>query len=184
MPGFIAHIGKEKMPFAPVNDEQLHVDNMSSVLGYFIERRIQKQDLNDSLFVDTGRYAMVIDGQICNKSALQEAYRAFSWPNCIARMYEKEGDRFFRSLIGTYAGLFYDKHQDKWLVFANEQPIFYVRVEEHIFVASDQTELAVTLRLNNLSKDAIEQLPSGSFLRKSRHQEPKLKTINKKLTQR
>lgn len=157
---------------------------MSSVLGYFIERRIPKQDLNDFLFVDTGRYAMVIDGQVTNKSALQEDYRAFSWPNCVAKMYEKEGDRFFRQLSGTYAGLFYDKHQDKWLVFANEQPIFYVRVEEHLFVASDQPELAETLRLNHLPEDAIEQLPTGSFFRKSRNQEPKLKTINKKPTQR
>lgn len=179
MPGFIAHIGQQPLLFALVNDEQLHVDNMSSVLGYFIERRIPKLDLNDSLFVDTGRYAMVIDGQISNKSALQEAYRAFSWPNCVARMYEKEGDRFFRALIGSYAGLFYDKHQDKWLVFANELPVFYVRVDEHLFVASDKTELAETLRLNHLPQDGIEQLPSGLFLRKSRHQEPKFQTINK-----
>lgn len=184
MPGFIAHIGKEKMPFAPVNDEQLHVDNMSSVLGYFIERRIPKQNLNDSLFVDTGRYAMVIDGQVTKKSVLQEAYRAFSWPNCVAKMYEKEGDRFFRQLSGTYAGLFYDKHQDKWLVFSNELPFFYVHAEKYMFVASDSTELAETLRHNHLPEDNIEQVPSGSFLRKSRNQEPKLKSISKKHTQR
>lgn len=179
MLNFIAHIGKQNLPFAPVNDELLHVDNMSSALGYYIERRILKEELNDSLFVDTGRYAMVINGHIDNKLSLLEEYRAFSWPNCVAKMYEKEGDRFFRQLCGAYAGLFYDKHQDKWLVFANEQPIFYVRAEEHILVASDRTELAETLRHNHLLEDNIEQVPSGFFLRKSRNQEPKLKSIHK-----
>ena len=179
MLNFIAHIGKQNLPFAPVNDELLHVDSMSSALGYYIESRILKEELNDSLFVDTGRYAMVINGHIENKLSLLEEYHAFSWANCIAKMYEKEGDRFFSALVGAYTGLFYDKHQDKWLFFANEQPICYFRSDEHLFVATDNGVLEETLQVNNLPQDNVELVLSGFFLRKSRNQEPKLKSIHK-----
>ena len=167
MPGFIAHIGKEKMQFTPSSEQDVIVEHMDSPLGYQIERRVVKLHISDSLFIDNGRYVIVLDGEVSNISELMEKYKAFTWQHCIAKMYERKGDTFFRKLIGSFAGLLYEKHKGIWLAFdcyGDDRHIYYAQTEDGAFVSTDKDYLAQT------KTNEVNTLPEGCYLLKIREQ--------------
>lgn len=167
MPGFIAHIGKDKFPFVQSSEPDVILEHMDSPLGYRIERRVAKQHLGDSLFIDTGRYVIVLDGEVSNISELMEKYKAFTWQHCIAKMHESKGDTFFRKLIGSFAGLLYEKHKGIWLAFdcyGDDRHIYYAQTEDGAFISTDKDYLAQT------KANEIKSLPEGCYLLKMREQ--------------
>lgn len=167
MPGFIAHIGKEKIAFNHPSEPDVIIEHMDSPLGYQIERRVAKQHLSDSLFIDTGRYAIVLDGEVSNISELMEKYKAFTWQHCIAKMYESKGDTFFCMIVGSFAGLLYEKHKGTWLAFdcyGDDRYIYYAQTEDGAFVSTDKDYLAQT------KANEIKMLPEGCYLLKMREQ--------------
>lgn len=159
MPGFIAHIGKEKIPFAPETRTKLVVDRIESPLGYQIERRVVNKFMNDRLFIDTGKYTIVLEGIVLNNHELMAQYKALTWQNCITKMYEQEGDAFFNAFRGSFSGMLYDKHQDKWLIYTNhtgEKQVFYTQTEDGLLIASEMRYMVETMRLNHLPLELNE----------------------------
>lgn len=152
MPGFIAHIGKEKILFAPETRTKLVIDRIESPLGYQIERRVVNKFMNDRLFIDTGKYTIVLEGIVLNNYELMAQYKALTWQNCIAKMYEQEGDAFFNAFRGSFSGMFYDKHLDKWLIYTNhtgEKQVFYTQIQEGLLIATEMRYMVETMRLNH-----------------------------------
>lgn len=167
MPGFIAHIGKEKIQFVPSTEQDVIVEHMDSPMGYQVERRVEKEQLSDSLFIDTGRYVIVLDGEVSNISELMEKYKAFTWQHCIAKMYESKGDTFFRKLIGSFAGLLYDKHLGKWIAYdcyGDDRHIYYAQTEVEAFISTDKDYFS------QVKAADINVLPEGCYLLKMREQ--------------
>lgn len=165
MPGFIAHIGKEKILFNNPSEPDVIIEHMDSPMGYQIERRVAPQYLSDSLFIDNGRYVIVLDGEVRNISELMKKYKAFAWQHCVAKVYESKGDTFFRILIGSFAGLLYDKHMGKWIVFdcyADDRHIYYAQTENEAFISTDKNYLV------QAKAEDIKVLPDGCFLLKMR----------------
>jgi len=149
MPGFIAHIGKEKITFAPEKRKKLVVEKIDSQMGYQIERRVVNKFMNDRLFVDTGKYTIVVEGVVLNNHELIEQYKALTWQNCIAKMYEQEGDAFFNAFRGSFSGLFYDKAQDKWLIYTNhigDKQVFVYHTPDGYLFASEMGFIADTCK--------------------------------------
>ena len=152
MPGFIAHIGKDKLSFAAETRKKLVVNHIDGD-GYQLERRVVDKFMNDRLFVETDKYLVVVEGVVLNNHDLMAQYHASSWFDCVIAMYEQEGNVFFNAFRGSFSGLFYDKHQNKWLIYTNhigdKQMFVYKTADGYIF-ASEIGFIVDTAKLNKL----------------------------------
>ena len=152
MPGFIAHIGTDKLQFATETRKKLVVNNFDSD-GYQVERRVVNKFMNDRLFVETNDYLVVIDGVVLNNHDLIDKYSAANWQECVIKMYEKDGDAFFNAFRGSFSGLFYDKKQDKWLIYTNhigDKQVFKYKTPDGYIFASEIGFIVDTCKCNNL----------------------------------
>lgn len=152
MPGFIAHIGKEKFSFAAETRKKLLINHIDGD-GYQLERRVVDKFMNDRLFVETDKYLVVVEGVVVNNHDLMAQYHASSWSDCVIAMYEQEGDAFFNAFRGSFSGIFYDKQQDKWLVYTNhigDKQVFVYKTADGYIFASEIGFIADTAKLNKL----------------------------------
>ena len=152
MPGFIAHIGTDKLQFATETRKKLVVNNFDSD-GYQVERRVVNKFMNDRLFVDLDDYLIVVEGVVLNNHDLIDKYSAANWQECVIKMYEKDGDAFFNAFRGSFSGLFYDKKQDKWLIYTNhigDKQVFKYKTPDGYIFASEIGFIVDTCKCNNL----------------------------------
>ena len=152
MPGFIAHIGKEKLSFAAETRKKLVINHIDGN-GYQLERRVVDKFMNDRLFVETDKYLVVVEGVVLNNHDLMAQYHASSWFDCVIAMYEQEGNAFFNAFRGSFSGLFYDKHQNKWLIYTNhigDKQVFVYKTADGYIFASEIGFIVDTAKLNKL----------------------------------
>ena len=152
MPGFIAHIGKEKLSFAAETRKKL-VINCIDGDGYQLERRVVDKFMNDRLFVDSENYLVVVEGVVVNNHELMKQYDTSNWLDCVITMYEQDGDAFFDAFRGSFSGIFYDKQQDKWLIYTNhigDKQVFIYRTKNGYLFASEIGFIADTAKQNSL----------------------------------
>ena len=152
MPGFIAHIGKDKLAFAAETRKKLVINHIDGN-GYQLERRVVDKFMNDRLFVETDKYLVVVEGVVLNNHDLMAQYHASSWSNCVIAMYEQEGNAFFNAFRGSFSGLFYDKHQNKWLIYTNhigDKQVFVYKTADGYIFASEIGFIVDTAKFNKL----------------------------------
>lgn len=153
MPGFIAHIGKSSLLFAEERRKKL-VINKHTAENYQIERRVVNKFMNDRLFQDADDYFVLVEGVILNNHELINKYKAKSWLDCVLKMYETCGDVFFKDFRGSFSGLFYDKKQDKWLIYTNhigDKQVFLYKIADNDYLFSSEIGFIVeTCKLNEL----------------------------------
>ena len=152
MPGFIVHIGKDNFQFAPERRNKLirnHIDGN----GYQVERRVVNKFMNDRLFIETDKYLVVVEGVVVNNHELIAKYTTSTWLDCVVKMYEEDGDVFFNAFRGSFSGIFYDKQQDKWLVYTNhigDKQVFSYKTPKGYIFASEIGFIVDTCKCNNL----------------------------------
>ncbi len=154
MPGFIAHIGKSSLCFAEEKRKKLVVNNYTTK-EYKIERRVINKFMNDRLFEDTNNYFVLVEGVVLNNHELITKYQATSWLDCVIKMYTTNGDAFFKDFRGSFSGLFYDKKQDKWLIYTNhigDKQVFLYRIADKDYIFASEIGFIVdTLKTNGIS---------------------------------
>ena len=65
----------------------------------------------------------------------------------------KEGNGFFKKFRGSFCGAFYDKKEDKWIVFTDHigsRALYYYKKGEVYFISSEINEIYAFLKDNNL----------------------------------
>lgn len=152
MPGFLAHIGQEKLSFAVETRKKLVINHIDGI-GYQVERRVVDKFMNDRLFVETDKYLVVVEGVVVNNHDLMAQYHVSTWLDCVIVMYEQEGDAFFNDFRGSYSGIFYDKQQDKWLVYTNhigDKQVFVYKTADGYIFASEIGFIVDTCKKNSL----------------------------------
>ena len=152
MSGFIAHIGKDKLSFAAETRKKLVINYIDGD-GYQLERRVVDKFMNDRLFVEMDKYLVVVEGVVLNNHDLMAQYHASSWSDCVIAMYEQEGNAFFNAFRGSFSGLFYDKHQNKWLIYTNhigDKQVFVYKTADGYIFASEIGFIVDTAKLNKL----------------------------------
>lgn len=156
MPGFLGRI-----KFSPLKDnkfnqcknENLINNNMKSEL-YYLERRTINKFLDDKIFYEDKSYAIITEGVILNKSDLINKYQKSDFKNTVISMYNKLGDEFFVEFRGSFSGLFYDKNEDKWIIYTNfigDKQIFYYRNNNAIVLGSEINYILEYINNNNLN---------------------------------
>lgn len=152
MPGFIAHIGNSKITFAPETRKKLVINHIDGE-EYQVERRVVNKFMNDRLFVDSENYLVVVEGVVVNNHDLMKQYDTSNWLDCVITMYEQDGDAFFDAFRGSFSGIFYDKQQDKWLIYTNhigDKQVFIYRTKNGYLFASEIGFIADTAKQNSL----------------------------------
>ena len=152
MPGFIAHIGKEKITFASESRNKLVVNHIDGN-GFQVERRVVNKFMNDRLFAETDKYLVIVEGVVVNNHKLIDRYHSSDWLSCIIAMYEKQGDTFFNDFRGSFSGLFYDKAQDRWLIYTNhvgDKQVFVYKTTDGYIFASEIGFIADTCKINDM----------------------------------
>ncbi|MEP0133069.1 MAG: hypothetical protein ABJJ25_12725 [Eudoraea sp.] len=107
---------------------------------------------NDNLFLETNDYIIVLKGVILNKKALLKP--SLNWEETITELYLKEGNEFFKKFRGSFCGAFYDKKEDKWIVFTDHigsRALYYYKKGKVFFISSVINEIYAFLKDNNLS---------------------------------
>ena len=106
---------------------------------------------NDSLFLETVDYIIVLKGVVLNKKALLEP--SLTWEETITALYLKEGNGFFKKFRGSFCGAIYDKKEDKWIVFTDHigsRALYYYKQGEVYFITSEISEIYAFLKDNKL----------------------------------
>lgn len=152
MPGFITHIGNSNIKFSEEKRKKLIVDSIRSD-KYQLERRVVNKFMNDRLFADLDDYLVVVEGVVLNNHELEKQYKTSSWLECVVEMYKTNGDEFFKDFRGSFSGLFYDKKQDKWLIYTNhigDKQVFLYKIAENNFIFASEIGFIVDIcKLNN-----------------------------------
>lgn len=151
MPGFIAHIGNSDIKFPEEKRQKLVVNSIKSE-NYQIERRVVNKFMNDRLFADLDDFLVVVEGVVLNNHELEKQYKTSSWIDCVVEMYKSNGDDFFKDFRGSFSGLFYDKKQDKWLIYTNhigDKQVFLYKIADNDYIfASEIGFIVETCKLN------------------------------------
>lgn len=152
MPGFIIHIGKEHLSFAPETRKSLTVDKLVGN-GFCVERRVINKFMNDRLFYEDDAFVVVVEGVVLNNHELVLKYRADGWKDCVKRMYRQSGEAFFNEFRGSFSGLLFDKALHKWLIFTDhvgDKQIFYSKTQDGYLIGSEMGFIVETRKLNEL----------------------------------
>ena len=154
MPGFIAHIGNSDIKLPKEKRHKLVVNSISSE-KYQVERRVVNKFMNDRLFANLDDYLVVVEGVVLNNHELEKQYKTSSWLDCVIEMYKTNGDDFFKDFRGSFSGLFYDKKQDKWLIYTNhigDKQVFLYKLEAGNYLFATEIGFIVdTLKNNGIS---------------------------------
>lgn len=152
MPGFIAHIGQNKISFPEEKRSKLVIDKTKSST-YQVERRVINKFMNDRLFIDNENYLIVLEGVVLNNKELITKYNASTWYEAVITMYKSLGNDFFKDFRGSFSGIFYDKKQDKWLIYTNhigDKQVFQYKIDDNNFIFASEIGFIVdTCKLNN-----------------------------------
>jgi len=114
---------------------------------------------HDKIFADTNDYIIMLDGVILNRKELiesthsQEIGDETPWLNTLRCLYEKDGEQFFSSLRGSFAGAIYDKKQNKWIIFGDQigsKFIYYAKVGDFFCCTQVMGHIYEMLRDNGI----------------------------------
>lgn len=152
MPGFILHVGEDKLSFPKETREKLVINKLEG-LGFALERRVVDKFMNDRLFVDNQDYVIVVEGVVLNNHDLMERYKAACWEDCVRSMYEVEGESFFDAFRGSFSGVLFDKKEDKWIIYTGhtgEKQVFYAQTPDGFLFGSEMRFMVNTCKKNGL----------------------------------
>ena len=164
MPGFIAYIGNSDIKF-PEEKRQKLVVNSIKYENYQIERRVVNKFMNDRLFADLEDYLVVVEGVVLNNHELEKQYKTSSWLECVVEMYKTNGDEFFKDFRGSFSGVFYDKKQDKWLIYTNhigDKQVFLYKLEDGDYLFATEIGFIVDILKNNGLSISLDK--TGAYL--------------------
>lgn len=170
MPGFYITNCKpvlpENVPEADCIREQMQVDE------FFVCRNTRRQFLNDKLFYQNEKYAVILEGVILNKRELMEKYTMDSYEKLVEFLIDQDPQGFCEEFRGMFSGAVYHKQTKKWTVFSdhigNRLVLYYVK-DGKVIIGSQLNYITDTMKANalerKLSRVGAEQFISyGCFL--------------------
>lgn len=135
------------------------------------KRHTLNKFMADKAFTETEDAVVICEGYILNKLQLFEKYGADTVVALVTEMYRRNGDEFFAEFRGGFAGAYYDKATDKWLVFTNQVgdcPVYYT-VDANAFFAGSQVNYVIDACYKggvklNFNEQAAYQLMTHGYM--------------------
>ena len=170
MPGFFVSNIKTELELINIYPNLCVVQSIDSDAGT-VKRNTLNKFMNDKAFVENDDYIVVSDGFILNKNSMFEKYGADTVEALFIKMYQKNGEEFFVELKGGFSGAFYDKKNDKWLIFTNhvgDSPVYYIKTEQGFFAGSQVNYVLDACHEKNIKltfdEDAAYQMLTHAFM--------------------
>lgn len=170
MPGFFA--SNRKIDVALINRfPDRCVSQSLAKPGLTAARNTLNKFMQDKALSETAEAITILEGFLLNKHTLFQKYHATTVDTLMIQMYQEKGDEFFSEFRGGFSGAYYDKSQDKWLVFTNhtgDQPVFYATIPGGFCAGSQVNYLVDACRAIHLpltvSESAIYQMLTFAFM--------------------
>ena len=152
MPGFLLHIGEEHISFPEETRKKLVVGRIEGD-HFILERRVVDKFMNDRVFLDNPEVVILVEGVVLNNWQLMAKYAAGDWAQCVHSMYLQNGEAFFNEFRGSFSGVLYDKHTDKWLIYTDhvgDKQVFYTETPDGYLFGSEIGFLVDARKKNGL----------------------------------
>lgn len=161
MPGFFGFYGEhEKFKFDIGLKDRFVVENFCSGRLRLIKKTVNKF-ISDKVFTVSGDYFILLEGFILNKNELINTCCQNSWPETVACMYNKSGDRFMSEFRGSFSGLIKDGAEI--LLYTGqlgEKTVYYSKLKEGYVFGSDLNDLLIFYKKNGIK---IKPYEPGMF---------------------
>ncbi len=118
---------------------QCSFNSVGAIEDYSFENHSVQKFLDDKLFKDTEDYLIIIDGFILNKKDLINYYKQEGWFNTIIELYKQKGNEFFDAFRGSFAGILFDKKDQKVIVFSDQigsRFLYYTKVDNIFYLST------------------------------------------------
>ncbi len=169
MPGFFIEIGQSSKSKKFELDQNL-VHSIVEHDNFYAERRTINKFLNDKLFIDNESYFYVLDGVILNKNEILKGYSE-SWEDVFIKLYEENGDDFYKEFRGSFCGAIFDKKNNRWTIFTDHigsKHIYFSENGGNLVLSTDIKLIYDYFKMNEipyeLNKDAAYLLLSYGFM--------------------
>ena len=134
------------------------VKNFLSYKNIICENHMIKKFDKDKIFAETDKYIVLLDGVILNKNILSIERK--SWLDTVISLYEEKGERFFTEFRGSFAGAFYDKGEDKWIIYGDQigsKFIFYAKIGKFFCCSEVMGYMYDLLKANHIKYHLSEE---------------------------
>ena len=160
MAGFTFFKGDaSKYKFASEEKEVGHFVGSSYLCYNFM---IEKYE-DDKIFYEDNNYLVVLDGVILNKCKIISSNGGQTWVQTILSLYQRS-DTFFDELRGSFSGVILEKNTGNTIIFSDHigsKFLYYVQLEDAIFVTSRIADAYSFLKLNNINYELNE---NGAYM--------------------
>ena len=155
MIGFNLSIGE--FQFEETIEKPNKIVNYLKDSGFCASRSSLKRFLDDKLFYNDSNYFLLMEGVVLNKDKF---CKGESWEHSIIQLYFNEGENFFRKFRGSFAGVFYDKKNDKFIIFSDHvgsKHIYYYHQNDELYVSTSMEDMYSFLRKNAIKYSLSER---------------------------
>lgn len=170
MPGFFVSNKKVDIELKNMFPERCRKEEITSS-DFTAKRNTLNKFLNDKTLSDSDGYFVALEGILLNKTDLFNEYKVDDVTSLSVKMYLEKGDEFFADFRGGFTGAFYDKKNNKWLIFTNHAgdiPVFYA-IDKTSFYAGTQVNYVIDACKNRgltltFDEDAAYQMLTYAFM--------------------
>jgi asparagine synthase (glutamine-hydrolysing) len=173
MPGFLGKIGRaeKQQPLFYQNKNNKLIKKSMYINDLYIEHRTINKFHNDKVFHEDDNYFVLTEGVILNSLDLIKRYKGSSLFEAITIMYKEKGNDFFKEFRGSFSGLFYDKKNNKKIIYTNhigDKQVFYTGFGDNIVFGSEINYIIENFKINNieytLNKEAAYYLLTFGYM--------------------
>lgn len=170
MPGFYVSNFQNEIEMRDLNPDHCVKEGTKGQL-FTAQRNTLKKFMQDKALSWDGKFLVVAEGYLLNKTDLFSQYNAKNISELVIKMYKQEGETFFNRFRGSFSGAFFDKSADKWLIYTNhtgESPVFYALFDGEFYAGSQVTYLIEALRTTkhtlHFDEDGAYQILTFGFM--------------------
>ena len=162
MPGLFSVIGDTFYCDVVTNHEMLNkiISRDKNVNDVYIKQNTIDKFIDDKVFEENDNYFAATEGVLLNTKELKEKYKENTLFETLVAMYRSNGDKFIEELRGSFSGLFYDKKNDKKIVFTDHigsKQIFWSKIDSRLVFSSEVNYLVQYYKYNKLTYNLSEK---------------------------
>ena len=170
MPGFIISNYEHNEKLIKCNTTNIVVGEFF-LDSFFVKRATLNKFFDDKAFFQDDFYCIVVEGVLLNKTQLYNKYDVDSVHNLVIKMYQSEGEVFFRNFRGSFSGALYIKAEGKWIIYTNhygDNTVYYSINDGKIVIGSQIRYILNVLKGNNcrisLNENAVYSMLTYGYM--------------------
>ncbi|WP_445958142.1 hypothetical protein [Yeosuana sp.] len=118
----------------------LKINKANSKKTFELKVELNPKFNKDTCYFESDDYLIILDGIILNKTDFFNK-ELNSWEACLISLYKEKGPEFYNMFRGSFCGVFFDKTQNKWIVFQDHigsKNIYFSEIESGSYMFSNQ----------------------------------------------